>query len=196
MDPDGRAVFDARWWNRNKDELIGIGLDAVEIATGLVGSEVTFGLSGFMVFHGSVNAIWKSAKIITTSIIAEIYGDDKADYIDSMFPNSAIGAVGYGLAYLITSLEGSGYRAEQFKKMAGTVGDLVDMGIGLGLSAGMNKEISDLLAKDPKMLTALQNVLKLNKENIIATIGETTYQWLSDLCQVKSTADALMDYYY
>ena len=196
IDPDGREVFDFRWWKRNKDELIGIGFDVLEIATGLASFEVTCGISTAMVVQGSANASWKLVKILTTSIIAEFEGNDKADYVDSMFPNSAPGAVLYGIAYLIKSLDGYSYRSEQFKKMAGAVGDTIDMTIGLALSAGMDKEISALLSKDPKMLTTLQKALKLNKESIIATIGETAYQWISDLCQTASTADAIMDCYY
>lgn len=195
VDPDGRTAFDARWWNRNKDEIIGICFDGLEIFTGVASLEVTFGLSKLMIAHGGINAGWKLIKIMTTTVIVELDGDAKADYIDNLLPGSMAGATLYGLAYLATKIEGTNYKEEQCMKMWGRIGDLVDMTIGLGLSKGMDKEISTLLKSDPAMLTQLQRVLKYNKENVIAIIGEEAYQIFSDLVLTKDTVNSIIDYY-
>ena len=196
IDPDGRDISIGRWLLRNSDELGGMLFDGIEIATGIAGVEATFGISATMIFKGGSDFATKFTKVVITTYIAETQGDDKADYIDSLFPNSALGAVFYGLACIVSEIEGYGYKEEQFKKMWGSIGDALDMGIGLGLSLGMNKDISALLNKDPQLLTKLQRVLKLNKENVIATVGESTYQLLFNWLQINSTANAVMDYYY
>ena len=195
IDPDGNDIFDSRWWHRNKDEIIGIGFDGLEILTGVAGLEATFGVSSLMIAHGGTNAAWKMLKIMTTTLIAEMDGDAKADYIDNMLPESMAGAALYGLAYLVTKIDGSNYKNEQFVKMCGRIGDLIDVAIGIGLSKGMDKEISNLLSKNPSMLTQLQKVLKYNKENVIAIIGEEAYQIFSDFVLTKDTANSIVDFY-
>ena len=195
IDPDGNDIFDSRWWHRNKDELIGIGFDGLEILTGIAGLEATFGVSQLMIAHGGVNAGWKLIKIMTTTLIAEIDGDAKADYIDNLLPGSMIGGALCGLAYLVTKIDGTNYKNEQFVKMCGRIGDLVDMAIGIGLSKSMDKEISNFLKSNPSMLTQLQKVLKYNKENVIAIIGEEAYQFFSDLVLTKDSANSIIDYY-
>lgn len=195
-DPDGRKIFDSNWWRRNRDELIGIGLDSLEIITGIVGLEVTFGVSSLMVIQGSANAGWKIIKIIVTTYIADVDGDEKADYVDSILPESAMGAAFYGLAYLVTKIDGSNYKDEQFCEMMGKIGDLFDMVVGLGLSFKLDKQISNLISQDASMLTNLQKVLKYNKENVIATIGEEGYQLFSNLVLVDNLNNDINDYYY
>ncbi len=194
-DPDGRKIFDSNWWRRNRDELIGIGLDSLEIITGIVGLEVTFGVSSLMVIQGSANAGWKIIKIMVTTYIADVDGDEKADYVDSILPESAMGAAFYGLAYLVTKIDGSNYKDEQFCEMMGKIGDLFDMVVGLGLSFKLDKQISNLISQDASMLTNLQKVLKYNKENVIATIGEEGYQLFSSLVLVDNLNNDINDYY-
>ena len=104
-DPDGREVFDSRWWKRNYDEILGIGFDVLEIATGIASLEVAGPFSVCMIVQGGANAVWKTAKIVTTTIIAEIEGDEKADYIDHLLPESIIGAVLYGIACFVQKIK-------------------------------------------------------------------------------------------
>lgn len=195
VDPDGNDIFDSKWWNRNKDELIGIGIDGLEILTGIAGMEATFGVSMLMIGHGGVNAAWKIIKITTTTIISEIDGDKKADYYDNLLPNSTPGAALFGLMYLITKIDDSNYKDEKFMKMGGRIGDLIDMVLGIGLSKGMKNELTSMLNQDKELLTSLQRVLKFNKENIIATIGEEAYQIFSDLVLTKDSVNCLEDVY-
>ena len=195
VDPDGNKIFDARWWKRNKDEIIGFTFDTLEFLTGIAGLKVTFGLSSSMIAHSSASACWKLLKVTVTTIIAEVDGDENADYVDNIFPSSAIGATMYGIAYLVTKLDDTNFRDDQFKKMAGRIGDVLDMALGIGLAKGMDKEISSLLSNNPSMLTKLQQVLKFNKENLIAIIGEGAYQWFSDFVLTDETVNTMVDFY-
>ncbi len=194
-DPDGREVFDSRWWKRNYDEILGIGFDVLEIATGIASLEVAGPFSVCMIVQGGANAVWKTAKIVTTTIIAEIEGDEKADYIDHLLPESIIGAVLYGIAYIVTKIDGQENQAEACRKWFGRLGDLLDLAIGIGLSKSVEKSLKEIFLKDPSMLTKLQKALKLNKENIITMIGEEAYQFFSDLVLTKDAGKSFVEYY-
>ena len=129
--------------SRNWDNLLSIGINISEIvsgagiatATGVTGAGAFMG--GLMVAHGSINTIAGIGKIVTTTIAADLHGEDYADKLDASMPDTAIGFVGYGMGLLAEALTG------------GALGDLLDVACGLAISANagkvLNKNINEFI---------------------------------------------------
>ncbi|MBQ9538765.1 MAG: hypothetical protein IJU95_05800 [Treponema sp.] len=196
-DPDGREIFDSHWWYRNKEELAGLFFDSIEVVTGVYGSGVTCGVSLVMTIQGVSNITWKLLKITITSVIDEIDGSKKADYVDNLFADSALGAVLYCIAWCITKMDNTtGFRNDSFKKMAGRIGDCLDMAIGLASSRCMSGDIQKELSTIPKSeQTVLQKALILNDSFFFTRLGEEVYQKLMDALLINDTSNSIYDYY-
>ncbi|MBR4791545.1 MAG: hypothetical protein IK024_11690 [Treponema sp.] len=195
-DPDGREVFDSRWWKRNSDEIFGLIIDGVEIYVGVQGLGATAGMSVWMMRQGIANASYKVLKIVWTSVVDEIDGSDKADYVDSLFANSFIGGCLYFIAWLSTKISGFNYKDDECKKMFGKIGDCLDMAVGWALSWSMDGKIQDALNALPvEARSFLQKVYIANKSFLISRLGEELYEKIANGLLIKDTADAIMDYY-
>lgn len=154
IDPDGRSISGTRWLSRNWDNLLSIGINISEIvsgagiatATGVTGAGAFMG--GLMVAHGSINTIAGIGKIVTTTIAADLHGEDYADKLDASMPDTAIGFVGYGMGLLAEALTG-GASDGTFAEKVGALGDLLDVACGLAISANagkvLNKNINEFI---------------------------------------------------
>jgi RHS repeat-associated protein len=145
-DPDGKKIFDARWWMRNADNLLSGVLSVSEVVAGLATTAAT-GISGvgviiggIMVYHGVANASTQLTKILITTIAAELRGDDYADYLDTFMPDTAIGLFFGSLAVIAGIVMNS--PDNQSVEKAGAIGDLVDIGVGLLLSLSNSSFVS------------------------------------------------------
>ena len=196
VDPDGRKVFDHQWWNRNKDELIGILIDGVEVYVGFQGLGATAGVSLWMIRQGIANASWKIIKVTITSIVDEFDGADKADFVDNLFANSAIGATLYFLGWCANKLSHSNYKNDEFNRMCGLIGDCIDMAIGVALSGAMEGDITKSIAGlSSEEQSFLQKVFLENKSFFVTRIGEELYGWISNGLLINDTANAMEDFY-
>ena len=195
MYPDGREVFDRRWWKRNGDELIGLLFDGIEIYVGFQGLGATGGISKWMTRQGVSNASWKVLKILWTSVVDQLEGSDKADYVDSLFAMSAIGGVIYCIGWLATKYSGSNYKTDAFKKMCGQLGDCLDLALAWGLSWSMSGNIKAEIAKlPPEARSFLQRVYTANESFLVTRLGEELYEKITSGLLIKETAESVNFY--
>jgi RHS repeat-associated protein len=192
-DPDGLST--TRWLKRNANNMLSLAADGVEIGTGIVGLGTSFGLSSLMIVHGSANAITTVTKIAVTTYIANVQGDDAADLAENNLPSSAIGMLSYGLAKMVDSIV-EGPDCDKWVQAMGSVGDMLDFAIGIGLSAGFEKSVTEALqGMDAKQLSQFEKVLKTAKDNKSVQISENAYNVISGIVQDIKTTDSLMEAY-
>ena len=172
-DPDGEKLFDSRWWSRNWDNLVSLGLNAFEVvagasiatATGVTGAGAFMG--SLMVTHGSANSIATLGKIIATSFAAEMHGDDYADKLDASMPDTALGFIGYGLGLMADAIIGdASYDNGKMTEKIGALGDLVDIACGLAISGNAGKNLNNAIAsfmKSSGKYLSKTDFLKLQK---------------------------------
>lgn len=168
-DPDGRTAFDARWWNRNWDNLISLGINFSEFVTG-VGIAGTTGITGAgafygtaMAVHGGLNTAVSVCKIAYTTVMADMYGDDYADRLDARLPDTALGFVGYMMGSLADALVG--YSGSNSAEKVGALFDIFDTTCGIAISVNLgnlNKAV-DSFAKDVGHLIPKKDLIKLQK---------------------------------
>jgi hypothetical protein len=145
-DPDGKKIFDSRWWARNWDNLASAGLGVAEAvagagiagATGITGAGAFAG--GLMVIHGGANAFVQASKITITTIAADLHGDNYADVMDLSMPDTAIGVVTWALGLAAEAI--TGFTADNTAEKAGAVGDLLDIAVGLGISGAVSRNLT------------------------------------------------------
>ena len=172
-DPDGEKLFDSRWWSRNWDNLVSLGLNAFEVvagasiatATGVTGAGAFMG--SLMVTHGSANSIATLGKIIATSLAAEMHGDDYADKLDASMPDTALGFIGYGLGLMADAIIGdASYDNGKMTEKIGALGDLVDIACGIAISGNAGKNLNNAIAsfmKSSGKYLSKTDFLKLQK---------------------------------
>ena len=168
-DPDGRTAFDARWWSRNWDNLISLGINFSEFLTG-VGIAGTTGITGAgafygtaMAVHGGLNTAVSVCKIAYTTVMADMYGDDYADRLDARLPDTALGFVGYMMGSLADALVG--YSGSNSAEKVGALFDIFDTACGIAISmnlGNLNKAV-DSFAKDVGHLIPKKDLIKLQK---------------------------------
>jgi RHS repeat-associated protein len=178
-DPNGRKIFDARWWGRNWDNLVDIGFSTAEMSAGIgiaVGTSFT-GVGAFagglMAVHGGLNIATQLVKISITTFVADKMGDDYADQLDRDLPDSFVGMGSYLVGWISEKL--SGYEQGGFKEKAGAAGDLVDIAIGIAISLNCEKALVKELksfAKSSGKYLSKEQLLKLN--NFIKTTEKNT----------------------
>jgi hypothetical protein len=200
LDPDGRISISPilRWLNRNKGELAGATLSFLELSAGLVASSASLGTSLVMTVHGGAGIGSNVLKMIITTYIANTSGDDAADIADKNIPSSPIGMLTYGLAHLIVTATGSNYRSEEFTVAMGSIGNIIDIGIGLGVGIKLSDSVRTALAQttDPNNLERLRNILQFADTNLIAKIGKPTYEFLTTLLDINDSGNSLQEYYF
>ena len=168
-DPDGEKIFDARWWRRNWDNLISLGVNAAEVVigagiistTGITGAGAFYGAA--MTIHGGLNTALSICKITYTTIMADMYGDDYADGIDSRLPDTALGFVGYMMGSFADAMVG--YTDSAFPEKVGALFDLFDAGCGIALSfcAGNFNKAVDSFAKEVGSIIPKNKLVQLQK---------------------------------
>ena len=166
-DPDGNASF-SRWFARNWTKLAGIGLSGAEIVSGFgiatgTGVTVIGGALGVgMIIHGSANMAVAIAKITITTVAANTRGDDYADYLDRVIPETAIGLLCGAVGLMVDLAMGTNDTAMK----AGAIGDLADIAVGLGLSAAASISLTKSLSKfrtSSGNLISKADLIKLNE---------------------------------
>ena len=172
-DPDGEKLFDSRWWSRNWDNLVSLGLNAFEVvagasiatATGVTGAGAFMG--SLMVTHGSANSIATLGKIIATSLAAEMHGDDYADKLDASMPDTALGFIGYGLGLMADAIIGdASYDNGKMTEKIGALGDFVDIACGIAISSNAGKNLNNAITsfmKSSGKYLSKTDFLKLQK---------------------------------
>jgi len=144
FDPNGNQIFDARWWGRNWDNMIGIAANTLEISAGIGAIAGSSGIGtpigAIMIAHGTINNVVAVVKIYVTTKAAEQFGDDYADKMDNDLPDSFIGMAFYfaGEALMTRS---DGITPEQL----GAAGDLADFAFGLLFAHISAKELTKTL---------------------------------------------------
>jgi uncharacterized protein YdbL (DUF1318 family) len=145
-DPDGRKIFDSRWFARNWDNLLSAGLGVAEAAAGvsIAGATDITGAGAFaggrMVAYGGANVFVQASKISITTIAADLCGDNYADAMDSSMPDTAIGVATWALGLVAETI--TGFTADNTAEKAGAVGDLLDIAVGLGMSVAVSKNLT------------------------------------------------------
>ena len=121
------------WLRRNGDNLIGALLSSVEIAGGIAltatGPGAAAGIP--MIVHGAANFVAEVGKVTATTVVENRRGSGAADVLDSSLPDSAIGFIALGIT-------GGNERA-------GAVGDLIDVGVSLGIGVGAARATDTLV---------------------------------------------------
>ena len=193
-DPDGSMDF-IRWMGRNWGNALSAGFDGLEIAAGGAGEGETFGLSTLLIFHGGINLSTVLAKMAVTSAIAALQGDDAADKIEHDWPSTAVGWVGYGIGALAVALSSNpNYKGQEWRTAAGTLFDMIDTGIGLGMGGALGKEITKALENaGPDELKALQKFYLTNEKNIVAKYGEGASQAIQAILGINDFAKKAME---
>jgi hypothetical protein len=144
-DPDGRDIFDSRWFSRNWDNLLSAGLSISEVAVGvgIVGATGITGAGAFagslMIVHGGSNALIQASKITITTIASNLYGDNYGDSLDANMPDTAVGVTSWAIGLAAEAI--TGFYADNTAEKAGAVGDLLDIAVGLGISGAVSKTL-------------------------------------------------------
>jgi hypothetical protein len=125
FDPSGSDFWS--WTKRNWINVASVGLSAVEIAGGvaLTATGVASPVGVVLIVHGSVNAAAEIGKMVATSVVASKSGDEAADQLNAILPDSAIGFAAFGVS--------------GGNKTAGQIGDVVDIAASVGIGAGASK---------------------------------------------------------
>jgi len=170
VDPDSEKIFDARWWRRNAGNLLSLTLSGVEVAVGFYIKAAT-GVTGvgllmsrMMIAHGSLNIATKIGKIATTTIAADLYGDDYADDLNRYIPNTTLGVALWSIGLAAEALTGFSYGNTAEK--AGAIGDLLDIAVGMGISFSTSRtlvrEINNFV-NNSKNLFSRTDLIKLQQ---------------------------------
>lgn len=121
-------------------------------------------------------------------------GDAVADLADVNMPSSAIGALTYGLACLTDYIVG--YKNEKWELEMSAVGDILDFVIGVGLSSGFEKSVTEAFSKmNPDKMNKFEKLLKMAKNNKVVQISENDYNVLTGIIQDVKTSKALVEAY-
>ncbi|MBM7024261.1 RHS repeat-associated core domain-containing protein [Treponema sp. Marseille-Q4523] len=203
-DPDGRET--SRWFSRNWNNLISLGLNISEAVSGLAISSAT-GITGagafmgsLMVAHGGINAVASVGKIVTTTIAAELYGEDYADKLDQIMPDTMIGFISYGMGLLAETLAGVSSNSD-FAEKVGAFGDLIDIacGLAISISAGkiLNQNIKSFMKTSGSLISKndllkLQNYLLDTKKLSAAKILQGIIENYDRVTSIKDNMDQLV----
>jgi len=203
-DPDGRET--SRWFSRNWDNLISLGLNISEAVSGLAISSAT-GITGagafmgsLMVAHGGINAVASVGKIVTTTIAAELYGEGYADKLDQIMPDTMIGFISYGMGLLAETLAGVSSNSD-FAEKVGAFGDLIDIacGLAISISAGkiLNQNIKSFMKTSGSLISKndllkLQNYLLDTKKLSAAKILQGIIENYDRVTSIKDNMDQLV----
>jgi hypothetical protein len=180
-DPDGRADI-GQWFRRNWDELIGFTLSGIEAGVGFVSLVETAGVSSLLIKHGGANMGAAILKMAITTIIANVAGEDAANLADQNMPGSAIGMILYGFGKIAEVLTNS--PDDKYSAMLGAMGDFVDIAIGWGVGASMEKYAAAAFSKlNDKEINALMKLVKITRTDMAARglvfLAQKTIEYLT-----------------
>lgn len=135
-----------------------------------------------MIVHGSANVIAGTGKMIATTLDANANGTASADKMNADLPGSALGMVAVGVT--------------GGNKMAGTVGDLLDVGVSLPLGAAASKStdiVLDLakLARQAGETAAPEQmaVAELAKQSTPSIVGNAVVDVTGQVMNAQTVAD-------
>ena len=143
---------------RNWDNLISLSVNATEFVTG-VGAFY----SAAMTIHGGLNIALSICKITYTTIMADMYGDDYADGIDSRLPDTALGFVGYMMGSFADTMVS--YTDSALPEKEGALFDLFDTGCRIALSfcAGKFNKAVDSFVKEVGSIVPKNKLVQFQK---------------------------------
>jgi hypothetical protein len=191
------SIVSSRWIQRNWDELLALGIDIVEVITGVISLVHSFGISSLMIIHGGTNSLAVVIKIFITTSIALNIGDDEADIADTNMPSTAIGMIAYGIAALAIALTGFNYRSDDFKRLWGGIGDMFDFAIGLCLGLALRSAVKQALAlATPQKLESLKTILRTVDKNILIKFSKPVYEFLIGTLGIINTSININEYYF
>ena len=108
--------------------------------------------------------------------------------------SSAIGALTYGLDCLTDYIVG--YKNEKWELEMFAVGDILDFVIGVGLSSGFEKSVTEAFSKmNPDQMNKFEKILKMAKNNKVVQISENAYNIHTGIIQDVKTSRALVEVY-
>jgi hypothetical protein len=191
------SIVSSRWMRRNWDELLALGINIVEVIAGAISLTNSFGMSYRMIIHGGVNSLAVVIKILITTRIALNIGDDAADIADANIPSTVIGMFTYGITAFAIALTGYNYRSDDFKRLWGEIGDMIDFAVGLGLGLALRSAVKQALAlTTPQKLEHLKRILRLANKNILTRYGQPVYEFLSGTLGIINTSTDINEYYF
>jgi len=194
---EAKGIVSSRWIQRNWDELITLGINIMEVITGTISLSYSFGLSALMIIHGGTNTLTTVIKMFITTSIALNIGDDEADIADVNIPSTSLGMLGYGIATLAIALTGFNYRGDDFKRLWGGIGEMLDFAFGFGLSLGLRSAVKQSLSiTSPQKIEILKNIIRTADRNILLRIGPTVYELLTGVLGIVNTSTDIQEYYF
>ena len=116
-----------------------------------------------MTIHGGLNIALSICKITYTTIMADMYGDDYADGIDSRLPDTALGFVGYMMGSFADTMVS--YTDSALPEKEGALFDLFDTGCRIALSfcAGKFNKAVDSFVKEVGSIVPKNKLVQFQK---------------------------------